>query len=299
MIGLIHDTAEIQKYVRVATTFRAPSFISFVVDAQKKLIPYIGSALLEALDTWYNTATPAVNAPYTALLPYVQNAVAKFTLSLAAPSIDTLLTEGGFAVTANTNLSPASDKRVKSFIDSMDQLAWSGVESLLQFLETNKADYSSWTSSEAYTEYFNNFIITAVDFDKIIRIDQSRLRFMQMKPTMDNVEALRIEPVISKEMADDIKATVKAGTTLSAAYSAIHTNIKRAIAYYTLFAETNDKKYEALADSYLAEVKKTIDTTPANYPLYTASDCYDSEKTSYNNFENKEENTIFSMGAHF
>jgi hypothetical protein len=48
----------------------------------------------------------------------------------------------------------------------------------------------------------------------------------------------------------------------------------------------------------LAEVKKTIDTTPDDYPLYRDSNCYDSTKTSYSNFENLEDNTFFSMGAH-
>lgn len=298
MIGLIQETTEIQKYVRVAGTFKATSFLPFVVDAQKKLIPYIGSALLEALDSWYNSTTPPVNASYSALLPYLQSPIAKFTLSLAAPSQDTLLTESGFVVMSNTQLSPASDKRVKSFIESMESLGWTGVESLLKFLEENKADYAAWTNSTAYTEYFNNFITNAVDFDSIIRIDQSRLKFMQMKPSMDNVEVLRIEPVISKAMADDIKGLIKAGTALTSAYTAIHKNIQRAVAYFTMFAETQRREYGELGNSYLAEVKKTIDKTPADYPLYTASDCYDAEKTSYSLFENKEENPIFSMGAH-
>jgi hypothetical protein len=299
MTGLIKESSEIQKYVRVAGTFKASSFLPFVVPAQKKLIPYTGSTLLESLDNWYNSEKPETNDAYEALLPYVQDAIAKFTLSLAAPSVDTILTESGFAVVSNQNLAPASDKRVKSFIDSMDQLGWACVESLLQFLEANKSDYDEWTESDAYTEYYNNFITTAVDFDKIIRIDQSRLRFMQMKPSMDNVEILRIDPVISKAMADDIKAEIKEGNELSEEYLAIHTNIKRAVAYYTMFEETKDKKYEEKGDAFLAEVKKTIDANPDNYTLYASSDCYDSEKTSYNNFENKEENKLFSFGSHF
>jgi hypothetical protein len=299
MIGLLKDASELQKYVRVSGTLKAASFLPFVADAQKKyLSPYLGDTLLEALDAWYNSANPAVNAPYTALLPYVQNAVSKFTIAVGAPSFDTILTESGFAVVMNQNLAPASKDRVQNFINSMLDLGWNEIETMLRFLETNKANYTSWTTSSAYTVYTGSFIKTAIEFDEIIRIDQSRLKFMQMKPSMDNVEILRIEPVISKAMADDIKAKVIAGTT-TAAYTAILTNIKRAIAYFTMFEETKEKKYEEKGDAYLAEVKLTIDTTPANYALYAASDCYDSTKTSYNNFENLEVNKTFSMGGHF
>ncbi len=38
MKGLINDAAEIQKYVRVAGTFKAASFLPFVLDWRKKNI---------------------------------------------------------------------------------------------------------------------------------------------------------------------------------------------------------------------------------------------------------------------
>ena len=299
MKGLINDAAEIQKYVRVAGTFKAASFLPFVLDAQKKYIaPYLGDDLVNSLDDYYNSDTPTTDDDLEALLPYVQNALAKFTLALGAPSFDTILTESGFAIVSNTNLAPASKDRVQNFINSMLELGWNEIETMLRFLEENKEDYDEWVDSSAYTIYTENFIKTAVEFDKIIRIDQSRLRFMQMKPSIDNVEILRIEPVISKDMADDIKSEINSDEELSEAYAAIIKNIQRAVAYYTMFEETKEKKYEEKGDSYLAEVKKTIDTTPDDYPLYRDSSCYDSTKTSYSNFENLEDNTFFSMGAH-
>lgn len=296
MIGLIKDLTTLQKYVKVSSAFKVDSFKPFIVDAQiKYLSPHLGDTLLEALDTWYNAATPQTNAAYTALLPYVQAAVAKFTLAVGAPSNDTVLTESGFAVIMNQNLAPASTARVQSFVDSMLNLGWNEVEQMLRFLEKNKANYSSWTSSSAYTEFTGSFITTAVEFDKIIRIDQSRLKFMQLKPIMDDVELLRIEPVISKAMADDIKAKVITG--ILGTYSNILPMIKRAVANFTFFADTKDKKYEELGDAYLSEVKLVIDATPTDYPLYAASTNYDADKTSYKSFENKEDNKFFVMGG--
>ena len=298
MIGLIKDTATLKMYVRVAASFKFDSFKPYIVDAQKKYIAqYLGDVLLEGLDTWYNAGQNPAYANYKNLLPYVQAALTKFTLALGAPSFDTLLTEGGFAVTSNQNLAPASDRRVKAFIDSMMELGWNEVETMLRFLETNKANYSSWVSSTAYTEYHSNFIINASDFDKIIRIDQSRLRFMALKPAMDNVEMLKIEPVISKAMGDDIKAKVKAGT-MTAAYNALLPKIQRAVANYTMFEDTQLKKYEEMGTAFLSEVKLVIDGTPTSYPIYAASDCYVADKTSYNNYENTEDSSIFSMGGH-
>ncbi len=142
----------------------------------------------------------------------------------------------------NTNLAPASKDRVQNFINSMLELGWNEIEKLmLRFLEENKEDYDEWVNSSAYTIYTENFIKTAVEFDKIIRIDQSRLRFMQMKPSIDNVEILRIEPVISKDMSDYIKSEINSDEELSEAYAAIIKNIQRAVAYYTMFEETKEK----------------------------------------------------------
>ncbi len=277
---------------------KTASFLPFVLDAQKKYIaPYLGDDQLAALDDYYNADEPDPDEALDALLPYAQNALAKFTIALGAPSFDTILTESGFAIVSNTNLAPASRDRVQNFINSMLDLGWNEIETMLRFLEENKDDYDDWTASTAYTVFTGSFIKTAVDFDAIVRIDQSRLKFMQMKPFMDNVELLRIEPVISKEMATDIKASIISGDT-SAAYTAILANIQRAVANFTMFTETKEKKYEEMGDAFLAEVKKTIDGSPDDYALYTASDCYDAEKTSYRNFENKEENKIFSMGAY-
>lgn len=297
MIGLIKDAETLKTYVRTASTIKLSSFLPFVPDAQRKYIaPYLGDTFLELLDIWYNTTPLPTNSAYSALLPYVQNAVAKFTLAVAAPSYDTILTESGFAVVQNQNLAPASRDRVQNFMNSMLELGFNEIETMLRFLESNKANYSTWTASTAYTEYYGNLIINAVDFDKIIRIDQSRLRFMKLKPLMDNVEMLRIEPVISKAMSDDIKDKAKLGT-LTAAYNAIRPLLQRAVANYTMFEDTGEKKYQEMGDAFLAEVKLVIDGTPADYPLYTASNCYDDEKTSYSNFENLEENKIFSAGG--
>lgn len=297
MKGLIKDNATFKLHARIATSFKDASFLPFVVDAQSKYIRrYLGDTLLNALDDYYNTTPQTADTALDALLPFVQNAIAKFTLAIGGPSFDILLTESGFAVTSNTNLAPASKERVQNFINSMIQLGYDEIEVMLRFLETNKSDYSSWVQSSAYTEFTENFISKADDFDKIIRIDNSRLKFMELKPLMDMVEMLRIEPVISVELATEIKQEI-VDDAVSVENKKILKNLKWAIAHFTYFEYTKNKRNEELGNSYLAEVKKVIDTTPDFYPLYRDSPCYDDTKTSYNNYENTENSSIFNMGA--
>jgi hypothetical protein len=296
MTGLIKSITDLKKYVRVAGTMQDGSWKPFMLDAQNKYIrPYLGDTLLGKLDTWYNATNPATNLHYTNLLPYVQSALAKFIIGISAHANNLQVTESGFVVTSNGNLAPASMDRVKGYIDSMIAAGYDNIETMLRFLEANRSNYADWMSSDAYTQNRDSLIPNAVEFDKCIYIDQSRLKFTEMKRIMQDVELLRIKPVISEAMFLDI--TAKALTNNLGNYSAILPLLRRSVANFTFWEKTANRSFLTLGEAFLAEVKKIIDTTPTNYPLYMNSACYDAAKTSYRAFENTEDDTVFVMGS--
>jgi len=302
---LFKTITDFQLYINVVGTLNIESLKPYEQDSREKYLrPYLGATLLGELLAYQNDGTVPVWSDMEAddveealmsLLPYVLGPLAAFMMLEAAPALDLKITESGFAVVSNTNLAPASAERVKNFRASMEQTGFGRIETLLRFLEQYQYNYPGWAASDAYSQSTRNFINTAEMFDGIVPIEASRLRFMRMRPTMDNVELLQIESVISKELADVIRDQVR-DSDLTPDNETLLILIRRAVAYLTAGIEI-DSKYTQTGVSFLSEVKKVLDANPEDYPEYYTSDCYDSTKTSNAAFENSKDDTLFVFGG--
>jgi len=302
---LFSTTAEFQKYINVVGTLNIESLKPYEQDSREKYLrPYLGATLLAELvafqtdgtvPVWDDMDEDDVEEALTNLLPYVLGPLAAFMVFEAAPALDLKITESGFAVISNQNLTPASAERVKNFRAAMEQTGFGRIETLLRFLEQHQYNYPGWAASDAYSQSTRNFINTAEMFDSIVNIEQSRLRFMRMRPTMDNVEILQVEPVISKALADVIRDQVRS-SELTADNEALLIPLRRAVAYLTAGIEI-DPKFTQTGIAFLSEAKKVIDANPEDYPEYYTSDCYDSTKTGYAGYENTEDSTVFQFGG--
>jgi len=304
-MALITTVTQLRKYLNVVGTFDPDSIMPFVNDAQQKyLTRYLGATLLAELDAfvmsnivpaWEEVPAGFASIYIRALLPHVENPLAAFAFHQAAPSLDIKITDSGFAVVSTANLAPASAERVKNFRASMEQTGFDRLEAMIRFLEAHKEHYPSWVNSEGYSYSNSNFITHADMFDQIVPIAQSRLQFQRLRPTMDNVELLQIEPVISPALAAKIRTEIKTGV-FTDPVKAILPRLRRAAAFLTAGLDL-DAKYTGTGEMYLAQVKKLLDASPLDYPDYSESDCYDPTKTSYGNFSNTGDLSFFVFGS--
>jgi hypothetical protein len=294
-MALIKNIEEFRLYLKADVSNEMESLLPFVKNTQDDYIKDIlGEELFDKMEAWYN-ADPAVeNSKYKELLPFIQDALAKFTVYVAAPSIDTRLSAMGFEVSMTATSAPASKERVKAIRDSMLELGWQQIEKLQVFLLKNKGDYTDWVGSDAYIKFTEVFIKTAEEFNKYVNIDKSRLKFEGFRTDMKNVETLQIESTISKALADTIKEEVLANN-VSTANKVILPNILKATANLTAFEAEMGLKYKNIGEHYLSTIREIIDKNPDNYPLYKASDIYEADRTSYY-YENSAENKTFTFG---
>jgi hypothetical protein len=202
-----------------------------------------------------------------ALMSYVDRAIAIFTLFLAAPQLDLSVQEGGFMVNSTDSTAPASAQRVTNYINSLEQSGWNAVEMLLRFLETNKADYPTWTESDCYTLANRNLINSAVEFDRIVNIDKSRLRFSAFRPEIERVEHLQIIPLISLEQYTELK------TTEDKKHLVLKEYLKKAVVYFVA-ADQIDQKHIGTANMFRALAKKYIDDNVDDFTEYKNSGIY-------------------------
>ena len=312
-MAIITSIEVFKKYVNVSGTLNIDTIKPFVNDAQQAYLKeFLGETLLDELDAfrasisnvpaWDGATSQEVATRLNNLLPYVECALAKFSLFMASPFMDLKVTDSGFGVINNQGVSPASSDRVARFTQATLKAGYDNVETMLRFLEKYKSQYPSWVAGEGYTIYHKYFINSAEEFNKHVNIDNSRLKFRQMLVTMENVELLQIEPVISPELAEAIRTEAKEGD-LSADNLKLILYIRKACAnltYYAFGLDADDLPNSAViaveqarmetylrnGNFYLAEIKKVLDANPDKYPLYAASAVYDAAKTSNAFFEN-------------
>jgi len=297
-MSIINNIDEVRDFYPASVSVDINLVKPYFDDAVDKFIkPYLSTAQYDALIDWINDSKEPNDEALEKLLPYVQKAVIRFAIFISCDQIDLKLTNSGFAVTSNQNLSPASFERVKKFKDSMESSAWDAIEMMLRFLEENKDDYEVWTASDEYTMATRNFVNSAAEFDKVVSIGQSRLTFHRLREVIDQVEYLRIYTAISQDMGEDIISQMK-DDDIDEEYQAILPAIKKAVIFFTAAEEFPAKKeqYERMGIHYINDVKKIIDTTPDDYPKYRDSGIYTLDDPTYPNFTNEEDNTIFVMG---
>jgi len=324
---IINSIEEINKFLRANSTLQPESIIPFVPDAiEQYLRPYAGDQLISDVEALADDGTPSneflelTEEIQNALLWHCQAIVARFAFFLGAPSLDLQITESGFGVVSNSNLAPASKDRVKAFIDSVEKLGWTSIENFLKFLDEYKellGDYHAAYNIPAYGAEYDLFINSALEFDRHFKIDKSRLFYQKIQPVVQMVEQLKIEPVISKELCEAMKAEVSGGSVLQRTRT-ILPYIKKAVIYFTVaedlfsffpksliefkytelwkaFVQDEKVKYMAIGEKYLSMVKNVIVQNPDDYPEYVSSAVYEDITSRQNIYETNETDKFYTF----
>lgn len=312
-MSLIKTITEFKQFVRLQGTISDDTIMVAVPDAQDKYIrPILGDELYSDLETWYNMETPISVPVYSALLPHVQRALARFTIFVVSPELDVNVTSSGIGVVSNQNLAPASSDRVKKFDTANEQRGWNNVETLIRFLEAHASDYPEWVASDAYTMAVRNLINSAEEFDSIVPIDKSRLTFNNYRPILDDVDLLNIKPAISEALFNAILSQIRSDT-ITEAIKAILPLLRRAEAYFATAQKIDRARYDGVgvqvnltimqqdiasatekAKSFLSQVIGIMHENIPNYPDYRDSGIYNPADAE---FVNKIENKIYVFGG--
>jgi hypothetical protein len=301
---LIKSIHQLQQFVRVNISVMEKSFTPYCNDAAEKYLRrFLGETLLlEMADFSDNDNHPdwadndELKAIFEQAFKLSQNALAKFTVLLGAPAFDLQLTEMGFVVQQNQNTSPASAERVKKLVESLETQGWNNMETLLRFLEKHQSVIESYKNSDAFVMAHGNLINSAEVFDRYVNIDSSRLTFIKLKAAMDDVEIIHIEPVISAELADELRNQQR-NSELSDANKKLLLILQRSVANLVAARELKKDGADKYGIHYLAEAKKLIDKFPDDYPLYKESAQYVVNKTSYSLHENSDDSKTFVFGG--
>lgn len=208
------------------------------------------------------------------LISLCEAVVARKAYMEGIPSYDVTETASGFVVARNENQAPASPERVAKLVKSMESKLSNSIEDLLEYLEDNSTedgsgpgDYGSlWRGSLTYTFLSDTFIPTIRMFRRYAPFPESRMEWVAQKPRMINVIKLKMYPVLSQELCEEIIEEIR-DNDLTTANAAIIENIRHA--YANLITGDPEEGH-----SYLLRVKKYIMAHLSDYPAFADSDLY-------------------------
>jgi hypothetical protein len=295
-MSLFKSITDFSKYVKLNSTIEFDKAIQpYEPDAVRDYIaPAMSQKLFDKLHDYYNADNPTADASLDALLPVVQTALARFTMLVASPFLDINIGSNGFTTFSTQQLVPASEARVRKLDNATEALAWQCIEALLQFLELNKTNYPEWAESPAYTMNISNLINSALEFDAVFPINQSRLTFKKLRPALTKIEIIKIIPAISQELFDDMLVQLRANE-LSAPYRKLLQLLRFAEANFVMSQKPGDN-FEADATAFLSAAMATLDASETDFPLYHASSVVRTS-ADYSQYENTEDSKIFVFGG--
>ncbi len=292
-MALIKTEAEIKEYFTIDGSFDFNTLFPYIELAEDEVKRILGSQQYDELDDYYNGANTGL-PELDNLLPYAQRPIVYFAFLKGLDKFNVSIGNNGIGVIHNTQLAPASEKRVENLRTSILDGGYDALEYLLEFLETNIEDYPLWESSDAYAYQFEYLISSARKFDELYKIKRSRLTYLDWRPTMADVELLQINPTVSKELMDELKAQIKTNS-VSVNNLKILPHLQKALAYLTA-AKQNTPTMQRDGEHYLMLVKTILDTSPDDYIAYKESSVYVEGLSNYQQYENDEESKLGIFG---
>lgn len=327
---LFKTTDDFKKAYRVGLSLDFEKDLeSAIRTTERQVLPSIlDSATITALQSSYDTASQVVAnmspAKYKNLIPWVRDVVAPFAFIQILPTLNGISSQGGLFVPAEGPNAAAPKWMYDEQLLKAEEAAWAAVERLYGYMEDNKSDFTSWTSSDQYSEFKNGFITSAVQFDKYVKIRKSRLLFVQLVPIMKRVEEYTLKPLMGAGLFDQIKTQLLADN-LSTANKKLMEPIYNAVSTLTMAAaidilnlrfdgsgvtvhqsttsnettgkiqanEEAKKKHKDMmqytGDMVLSNLAEYLKENHASYPLYEASTAYmpDNSSTFTNSSDGK------------
>jgi hypothetical protein len=254
---LVSDITIFKKFIPTIVGTDFTKYEKFLADADNWLRKEIaGQALYDVLEVAGNETA----------LEFCQAVVSYKAYGDGIPHFNLVENENGFAVVSTDKLAPASEKRVIALLQGTEQKLSDSIEALLEYLEETIDLHDEWKGSPVYSLLSDVFIHTVKEFRRFAAFVGGRMEFVAKKPDMLNAINLKIAPVISSELADQVIEQIR-DNDLTPENSAILGNLR--FAYANFVCGSDD-----IAESYLMKVRKELYAAPDSYQAFRDSDIY-------------------------
>ncbi|NHZ84413.1 MAG: hypothetical protein GWP19_00850 [Planctomycetia bacterium] len=263
---------QIQDYITVDVSSNERTILPYMLQAEKFTTEIVGKALRADLIEVVHGNND--EEKLKDLLKIVRLPLANFGYMLATEKMNVNVGEKGFTVTENQNLAPASQWRVDNFRESVKQSGYDGLEDLLEFLEDNVKHYPHWEMSKAYSFNKQFFINNAEEFKTAIKKEITRVKFLNLKPFIHQIERSYIRKTTCPRLFDVIKNEILGGKVSPNNLKLLNEYIRPAVCYLALDKKEENENWELEGIGYVEELQDFLNNNADNYPDYKISNCH-------------------------
>lgn len=227
---------EIREFIPIPSTTSFSAIKPTLRNVQNKwLKPMLGSDLVdELLDLLY--AEDAVSDKQQEAIDMIRFPLANYLLHQSTDIINLSVVEGGFVRNAGEDKVAASANSIVQFKEQLFINSQEGFDQLMEFLEANADDFTSWKDSDARKAYKLSFITSASEFNSgLLGIEVGEFVFRKMYKVMLTLEPRFLIKVLGAELFAEMKTKLKNSESLEV-YAPILPYVQRALAPLT-FAE--------------------------------------------------------------
>ena len=201
---------------------------------------------------------------------------------MAIPSLDLVLTDTGFGIVSNTNVSPASKERVETLRRQIQREADNALDRIIEGMTGDK----EWASS-----VYARLLISSLYYTS------AHLRDFAGKPSATRTELSELRPLIS-EAEEYIRREISAvffesllqhqrNNSLDAHELPVVWSLRNAIGFWL------NKQLPAFRME-LAKVVNLLEAFPEKYPIYQDSEAY--KVKHFKHYKNEKEDTCYFWG---
>ena len=205
MARIIKDITDLKRHIIVSATFDFAKVLPFAKRVERKIIlDLIGQDQYDSIVV--HTFVPENTDPINQVKELLEEAVANYSLLLALPTINVLITNSGTKTSENKEASNADWKDKRDLSRSLLKTYNEALDDAFQIMEENVADFPDWRDSKYYTVFKDLIVSQTTLFNDHFSINKNRQTFFALKPYMREVEDQYLKAMLGACTLDFIKA---------------------------------------------------------------------------------------------
>lgn len=178
------------------------------------LRPLLGAVMTHEVDGIYWNLEPPKRTPQEReVLRLAQRAVLNIALWVNFDVLSVRITDQGFQRQESDSWHPAYKYQEDNLRRTFRNTGLNAIDQLLEYLEANIDLFPAFATSPAYTVSQKAIVRNTAEVQEVYDIGGSRLLFLRLRPIINQVVELTLQPAIGDTLYDALLAYLDDGTT--------------------------------------------------------------------------------------
>jgi hypothetical protein len=206
---LVTNNTEIRKFLPASVSITFARIEPFIEVAEKKYIKEVfGLAFLTELNAYHKLETQD-NEYLNEVLSMTQRSVTYLAFYEGFDILSVSIKDTGFFRVENNENKSLFNYQEKKLRDYFSNTGYNTLEDVLEYMEANLAQFTTWADSDAYQNNRKYFINSAKEFTEIYKpLKKSRLVFLNIQSDLKAAEDFDIKSILGTALFDKLKDLV-------------------------------------------------------------------------------------------